>query len=348
MTGVWVIDILDYFLISAIMGSLLASRLKEYLSEEKRRNRLKNSIIKKSNLVKVKSKAPVLKSKKVKIEKIYQFALSNRCGNLNEYQIDPEFSNETFKLAASIKVMIERLAFFLKQKELKGFLKIFYKSGELILDLILYKCRIDITYVIVSEGLNTRLIIMTMTTGGTVGFTLSWLSAGIALIMPPVLTSLLFLRSLCQNFSNQKEFSKFKKFLSKVAEDSEMKKVLKIIFSEDVSPTSDSGRIKMKPFVFNKDLVPQYDYNLQLDQSFNKEFIKDEIKKSFGLIENPNEIQIKKIIRDKIRVPKKGKTVLFRDIIDKLPYESADLSDSNLIDAEILEQVIRIKSDNKL
>ena len=82
MTGVWVIDILDYFLISAIMGSLLASRLKEYLSEEKRRNRLKNSIIKKSNLVKVKSKAPVLKSKKVKIEKIYQFALSNRCSDL--------------------------------------------------------------------------------------------------------------------------------------------------------------------------------------------------------------------------------------------------------------------------
>ena len=253
-----------------------------------------------------------------------------------------------FKLAARIKVMIEQLVAFLKQKELKGFLKNFYKNGSLILELILYKCRIDIAYVILSEGLNTQVIILTITTAGTVGFTLSWLSAGGALIIPPVLTSLLLLRSLRQNFSNQKEFSEFKKFLSKVAEDSESKKILRIIFSEDISPTSDSGRIKMKPLVFNKDLVCQYNCNLQLDQSFNKEFIKGEIKKSFGLIGNPHEIEIKEIIPDKIKIRKKGKRVLFRYIIDKLPYESADLSHSNLIDAKILEQVIRIKSDNKL
>ena len=48
---VWVVDPLDYFLLSAIIGSLLASRLKDYLSEKKAMERLKNSIIEKSKLV---------------------------------------------------------------------------------------------------------------------------------------------------------------------------------------------------------------------------------------------------------------------------------------------------------
>ena len=46
---VWVIDPLDYFLLSAILGSILASCLKDYLSEKKAMERLKNSIIKNQN-----------------------------------------------------------------------------------------------------------------------------------------------------------------------------------------------------------------------------------------------------------------------------------------------------------
>ena len=45
---VWVVDPFDYFLLSAIIGSLVASYLKNYLSEKKAMERLKNSIIKKS------------------------------------------------------------------------------------------------------------------------------------------------------------------------------------------------------------------------------------------------------------------------------------------------------------
>ena len=41
---VWVFDPLDYFLFSAILGSIVASRLKEYLSEKKAMERLKSSI----------------------------------------------------------------------------------------------------------------------------------------------------------------------------------------------------------------------------------------------------------------------------------------------------------------
>ena len=42
---IWVVDQLDYFLLSASLGSILASYLKDYLSEKKATERLKNSII---------------------------------------------------------------------------------------------------------------------------------------------------------------------------------------------------------------------------------------------------------------------------------------------------------------
>jgi hypothetical protein len=65
---VWVLDLLDYFLISALIGSLLASSLKRYLSEKAAMERLKKSMINKSGLVA--SKTPILGSKKSKIKRI--------------------------------------------------------------------------------------------------------------------------------------------------------------------------------------------------------------------------------------------------------------------------------------
>jgi phosphate/sulfate permease len=62
---VWVLDPLDYFLISAFVGSLLASHLKNYLSEKSSMERLKNSIINKSNLA-TKTSTLILNSKKEK------------------------------------------------------------------------------------------------------------------------------------------------------------------------------------------------------------------------------------------------------------------------------------------
>ena len=131
---VWVIDPLDYFLLSAILGSIVASRLKDYLSEKKAMERLRDSIIKKSELVRQSDRS---NSKKIKIKKIYKFALGNRGGQFKEFQADHEFSNEAFKLAQEIKGLIERLAVFLKERELKGVARIFFKNGKLLLELIL-------------------------------------------------------------------------------------------------------------------------------------------------------------------------------------------------------------------
>jgi uncharacterized protein involved in cysteine biosynthesis len=49
--SVLVVDALDYFLISAIVGSVVASYLKDYLSEKAEMERLKNSIINESGLL---------------------------------------------------------------------------------------------------------------------------------------------------------------------------------------------------------------------------------------------------------------------------------------------------------
>ena len=48
---VWVIDTINYFLLSTILGSIVTSRLKNYLSETKAMEQLKNSLIEKSKLV---------------------------------------------------------------------------------------------------------------------------------------------------------------------------------------------------------------------------------------------------------------------------------------------------------
>ena len=77
--------------------------------------RLKNSIINESELV-IKSERP---TRKIRIKKIYKFALDNRGGQFEDFQINHEFSNEIFKLAQEIKRLVERLARFLKERELK-------------------------------------------------------------------------------------------------------------------------------------------------------------------------------------------------------------------------------------
>ena len=48
---VWVFDPFDYFFKSAFLPSILTRHLKDYLSEKASMKRLKNSIIKKSQLI---------------------------------------------------------------------------------------------------------------------------------------------------------------------------------------------------------------------------------------------------------------------------------------------------------
>lgn len=114
---VWVVDQLDYILLSALLESILALFLKDYVSESKAMERLKNSIIKKSKSESIiKSDRLTPNFKEIRIKKIYKFALENRRGQLENFQADYEFSNEVFKLGQKIKGLVEQLASFLKNK----------------------------------------------------------------------------------------------------------------------------------------------------------------------------------------------------------------------------------------
>lgn len=350
---VWVIDPLDYFLICAFIGSLLASHLKKYLSEKAAMERLKKSIINKSRLVA--PKTPILKSKdsKIKIKRIYKFALENRGGEFEKFKDNLEFSNEGMKMAEEIKKMVELLGIFLKRRELKGVLKIFFRHGRLILELILYKCNINMSFEVFTEGVSTQVIVFTATAGGAIGFTLSWFSAGAALVAPPLLISTLLLRSFTQQILNQREYLKFKKMVNKMLNDDELKERIRAIFLEGEGPASSSSRIEMGPSDLDKHPILKHDFSEKSSEDVKefKEFIKEKVKKEFGLVENPTEVELEEILQRKVKRKPKGKTVYFRDFINEIPDYDVDISDSdisNIIDAEILEEPIRVKTDNNL
>ena len=91
IVGVWVLDPIDYFLLSACIASIIASLLRnylsEYISEKASMARLKNAIIKESRLIKP-SKLTIFDSKKSKIKMVYRFALNNRGGQVDmEYKL---------------------------------------------------------------------------------------------------------------------------------------------------------------------------------------------------------------------------------------------------------------------
>jgi hypothetical protein len=343
---VWVIDPLDYFLISAFFGSILASRLKDYLSEEASMERLRRSIIGKSNCPASETNIPILSTTQERTKKIYNFAL--RGGQLyppvDEFQAAHEFSNKLFNHAQQIKEIVERLATFLKEKELKGIANIFFKSGKLMLELILYKCKIEITYSILAEGVTTRVIILTSTLGGAVGFTISWFSVGAILVAPPVLISAILLRSATQQILNHKDYFKFKKIVDKTLEDDELKETIRAFFiegNEGKGQTPVSGGLKFKPVDFNKNF--EVDLKAGPDENF-EEFIKSRMKEQLGLIENPSESQLKKIIERNVKIKPKGKTVLFREFMDEI---GTDLPDHDFIRRNIPENRIRIDIDEE-
>ena len=245
-----------------------------------------------------------------------------------------ELSNEVLNLAQDTKGFVERSASFLKERELNGVVRIFFKNGRLLLELILHQCKIDVTYSLLNEELSTQVILLTSTIGGTADFTLSWFSAGAALVAPPVLISTSLIRSLLQQVINQRNYSKFKKLITRLLDDEEMKQTLKVIFEEGVIPKT--TLIEMKSFDSDKNYVPKF--NFESDQNL-EEFIKEKMEKELGLVENLTHTQIEEIIRNKIKKKSRAKVVYFKYFID----ERAGFLDSDIIDAEIIENPIKVK-----
>ena len=218
------------------------------------------------------------------------------------------------------------------------------------MELILHKCSIDITYSLLTEELSTQVIVITATADSAAGFTISWFSVGASLIAPPVLISILLIRSVAQQIVNQRDYSEFKKLVNKMLKDEELKQTIRSFYMEMEVPTTTPREMKkslleMEPLDSDKNSLPEF--NFKSDQTF-EEFMKSRMEEELGLVENPTQEQLEEIIHRR-KINRKGKTVYFQDFIDE--NEIADFSDldsigpDDIIDAEIVKEPIRVKNE---
>jgi len=252
----------------------------------------------------------------------------------------------------------------LKQKELRSVLKIFYKSGRLILKLILHQCSINLTYSVV-EGINSsrQIIVFAIIAGGGTGFAVPWFNTGSALIVPPLLFATLLVRSFTQQVLNYRDYVKFKDRIKKILEDDELKQTLRAFFVEvkddaefdksqvnfsnleknstvkraceslGICKNGSSGKLTLN----NPESLKTLGDIINIDRSSKsfKKTIKEKLKQDFGLIKNSTDAQLTDFINAKIKRKRSEKTTYFSEFIK-------NMSDS---DSDIIKKFIKIKND---
>jgi hypothetical protein len=134
-------------------------------------------------------------------------------------------------------------------------------------------------------------------------------------------------------------------------EDNELKKTIRAFLM------GSSGRLEMKPLDLDENFALKHDFESKSGEDF-KDFRKAKMKKELGLkngtsfrIENPTDAQLEEIIQRKGQLQRKskGKTVFLGDFIDEIHSDGSELSDiDDILDAEILDEPIRIKLDDEL
>jgi hypothetical protein len=233
------------------VGSFIASSLKDYLSEKKAMERLRKSIIKKSQLIS-ETDQRLLNSREARIQKVYKFALETHGGDLLSAKL--KLSDETFRFAQKIQQVVEMIARYLKEKELQGIAKFIFKNGRLVLELLLYKCNIKLTY-LPNPGPDTQVVIFTTIIGAGTGFSMAWFSVGGALVASPTLLSIFATRSLFQQIINHKEYQRFKEFMLEYGKEHKFQDILKVFvdFGNSNSNTSPAGVEKIN----NDRLLPR-------------------------------------------------------------------------------------------
>lgn len=211
----WIIDPLDYFLLSSMLGRIAALRLKDHLSEEKAMQRLKDSMIKEREKSMNDVNKPTYMSKKERAKRIYNFARGGKdlldAKELLKYLKKRNYSNNIFKLSEYIKSIIENLAYLLKRNELKnGLFKFLFTNARVILELLLHQHNIYLTYCLVNGTNDPRLVVLCSTTGLICGFGLEyqWPKVAITLFGPPFLLSILACKGLIKGISFELEYNR--------------------------------------------------------------------------------------------------------------------------------------------
>lgn len=186
--GVLVLDPVDYFLLSAFIFSLIGSYSKHYLSEKQAMERLRKSLIEKSEKLARFKKRKLKKSKSITVRKIN---LDFKGGDMNDdVPSSEDFENALEKRKAvmmhnqaeNFRRGIEILAGILKSRELKGVLKFGFKGGRILLELILSQCNVNLVYLyLIDANSSGRYIAAATLTGSAASFTAGWLNAGATL-----------------------------------------------------------------------------------------------------------------------------------------------------------------------
>ena len=162
------------------------------------------------------------------------------------------------------------------------------------MDLILHKCNISITYQKLGEELSTQVIVFTVVAGGFSGYTVSWFTEVATLAVPSVLATILFTRSLFQQISNYHDYLRFNNILERFLDNPELQNRLRAVFIDGENGMPSSGKMEMEPLGLDTNTESASSQNLD-------QLIKLQLEKEYGLIENPSEAQLEKIISDKLR-----------------------------------------------
>ena len=182
----------------------------------------------KADLIKKSTKKGTSKSTKStkKLQKIYRVALNQRGGQiddiLNPADLESKFSLE-FTLAQRIQQMFLKALVFLKSREENADkLRLIFLAARLGIDLILIRCNISVEYFTVN-GITQKVGAIATCTGGTLGFVYGWFTAGISLAVPPTILSAFMIRSLIQQYMNNKNHQQVIEFYQQLATDSEFR-----------------------------------------------------------------------------------------------------------------------------
>lgn len=143
--------------------------------------------------------------------------------------------------------------------------------------------------------------------------------------------------------------------INRLLEEKELQDTLKVIFAPEPK-IPDPGKLEPMPPFGDENSQPlslSTDFTGESSENEFDQFIKDKMKKEFGLVENPTETQLEQIINKRQSKPK-SKTVYYKEFIDQMADSDADISDFDydVLDAEIVEKTvlenpIRVKSDTE-
>lgn len=328
----WVIDPFDYFLLSALVTSLLTAYWKKYQSEEYKKNRLRKSIIKKSLII---NSSTTTLSQPDRVKKIGWIAL--------EYPfVNVRGGSNAYDLAAQIEDVILKLVVYMKQRSVQGALKIIFRNGNIILELILKSCGIylDYEFMWIEGQTTTQIIVFAIVSGGTAGFTISWLSAGASLITPILLLTTLMFKSVSQQFCHNIDFAKIEQEILNLMENPTVRDTIKITFQDEHDVPLNS--IEMIPDEQPSELVHRVAEKLSITEDMQLSTGELEFDDDFNIVDSLGNAE-RFNNNNYVNKNPKSKTVKYSDFINGLDED--EFIDAEIIQKQIQENPVRVRID---